>query len=145
MEGGSHISYKTVFVTCLSLFTNAIAFCFGGWNVSIGALIVLMTIDFITGMIVAAVFGKSNKTESGKLSSKAFVQGLARKVFCLCFVIIGNLLDVTANIDYCRNFVVLALIANEVISIAENSAIAGVPMPQIITKVLDILTKEEKL
>ena len=44
---------------------------FGGWSAGMTTLIIFMSIDYIAGLTVAAVFKKSEKSESGALESRA--------------------------------------------------------------------------
>ena len=55
---------------------GAIAWALGGWDASLVTLITFMVIDFISGLVVAAVFHKSKHTESGSLQSMAGWKGL---------------------------------------------------------------------
>ena len=52
---------------------------FGGWNGSLTTLLIFMATDYITGLLIAAVFKKSPKSETGALESRAGWKGLARK------------------------------------------------------------------
>ena len=69
------MSEHTIKLT-ISLFfgtlSSAIIELLGGGDVNLKALIIFMIIDFVTGLIVAIFWGKSNKSENGGLSSKAF-------------------------------------------------------------------------
>ena len=44
--------------------------------------------------------------------------------------------------DYIRNAVIIAFCANEAISIIENAGLMGVPIPEVITKAVDVLQKK---
>ena len=115
----------------------------GGWDESLTALMVFMTIDYITGVMVAAVFQNSPKTESGGIESKAGWQGLCRKCVTLLFVIIAHYLDLMLNVDYVRNGVIIGFLTNELISIVENAGLMGIPLPPVITKALDVLKNQK--
>jgi phage-related holin len=45
-------------------------------------------------------------------------------------------------VNYIRDAVIIGFIANELISIVENAGLMGVPMPSVITKAIDVLTKK---
>lgn len=117
-----------------------VATLFGGWGADLTTLVIFMAIDFVTGLVVAAVFHKSRKTESGALESRAGLKGLCRKGAILLVVLVAHRLDVTIGIDAVRTTVVIGFIANEAISIFENFGLMGVPFPAAIKKALDILT-----
>ena len=116
-----------------------IAKCIGGWDESLFALILFMCIDYITGVMVAGVFHKSTKSESGALESNAGWKGLCRKCVTLFFVIVAHELDVVMHTDYIRDAVIIGFLANEVISITENAGLMGVPLPKIIIKSIEVL------
>lgn len=115
----------------------------GGWDQSMTALILFMSIDYITGMMVAGVFHNSPKTNSGGLESKAGWQGLCRKCVTLFLVIIANYLDLMLGVDYVRNAVIIGFITNEIISVTENAGLMGIPLPANISKALDVLKNGE--
>lgn len=119
---------------------GAIAAAFGGWDDALITLIIFMSIDYISGLFVAGVFHKSNKTETGTLESRAGFKGLCRKVATLFFVLIGYRLDLAIGVDYIRNAVIIGFMANELISIVENAGLMGLPLPTVIKKAIDVLT-----
>lgn len=123
---------------------GVIARALGGWDNAVVTLIIFMVIDYAMGIIVAAVFKKSEKSENGGLSSRVCWIGLARKVMTLLFVIIANRLDVLIETDYIRTGVIISFCASELISICENAGLMGVPLPSVITKAIDILKSKEE-
>jgi toxin secretion/phage lysis holin len=135
---------KLYIVAALGAIGGALSWAFGGWDKSIIALVTLMGIDFALGLILA-VLGKSNKTKSGALSSEAGLRGIAKKVGMLLLIIFGVTIDRYAGIDFCRDAVCVALIANEAISLLENFGLLGLPIPQKLKSAIEILqTKGEK-
>lgn len=117
----------------------------GGWSEDLTTLLIFMGVDFILGLLIAAFWKKSNKSDNGALSSWSAWKGLCRKGVSLLIVLIGYRLDVTLGVNYIRTAVVLAFIANEGISILENIGVMGVRYPEALKKALDILTdKSEK-
>lgn len=117
---------------------------FGGWTDDIITLISFMGFDLLTGLIVAGVFHKSNKTESGALESNAGTKGLCRKCGILLFVLIAHRLDIAMGTQYIRSAVVIAFTVNETISICENLGLMGLPMPKAIKKAIEVLKREEE-
>ena len=116
-----------------------IAHALGGWDASIIALLAFMAIDYITGFTVASVFHKSKKTESGGLQSRAGWKGLCKKCVTLLFVLIAHRLDLVLDTNYIRTATTIGFILNELISITENAGLMGIPLPQIITKAIEVL------
>ena len=125
----------------IGVFSGFIIKHFGGWDESLTALILFMCIDYIMGIVVASVFHKSRKTDSGALDSHAGWKGLCRKGVTMLFVIVGHELDVIAGTDYIRNAVIMAFLTNELISIVENAGLMGIKLPNIINKAIDVLQK----
>lgn len=136
---------KNFILTAVGMLGSLIASFFGGWTASLTTMVIFMGIDYVTGLIVAGVFHKSKKTDSGALESRAGFKGLCKKCVALLFVLIGYRLDLAIGTTYIRDAVCIAFIANELISIVENAGLMGLPIPSIITKAIDVLkTKSEK-
>lgn len=115
----------------------------GGWSEGLQVLCIFMLIDFTTG-IITALLGKSHKTTTGTLGSNAIFKGVAKKIFMLLMVVVGAQLDLITGASYIRDAVVIAYIVTECISIIENAGLIGVPIPKVITKVIDILKQKEE-
>ena len=113
--------------------------CFGGWSGAMTTLMIFMAVDYITGIIVAAVFKKSGKSETGGLESRAGWKGLCKKGVTLVIVLVAYRLDLLIGTSYIKDAVVIAFCTNELISIVENAGLIGVPIPDTITKSIDIL------
>ncbi|MBE6836818.1 MAG: phage holin family protein [Ruminococcus sp.] len=116
----------------------------GGFTNDLKTLIMLMAIDFITGLAVAGIFKKSDKTENGALSSKTGFRGIAKKCLALTFVLIAHRLDLLLGVSFTRTAVILAYIANELVSIIENAGLMGMPVPMVVKKAIDILTEKSQ-
>ena len=117
---------------------------FGAWDDNVFALLILMAIDFVTGLLVAGLFQKSSKTFSGGLSSEECLKGIAKKVCEMLLVAAAYQSDKLLGIDYARAFVIWGLCAAEIISIMENAGAMGIlpePVQQILKKVVDTLNK----
>lgn len=122
---------------------GAIAAAFGGWSNDLTVLVAFMVIDYITGVLAAAL-NRSEKTEGGGLSSSVGWAGLAKKIGTLLLVLVAHGLDVTMGVDYVRTAAVVAFIANETLSILENAALLGIPMPEIFKRALEVLKGKAK-
>lgn len=104
-------------------------------------LLMLMIIDLITGTIVSAVWHKSSKTKSGKLSSRVMFKGIVKKILTLVIVVIAYQLDILLKVNIIRYIVIITLIIEEILSIIETITLTGLKVPAIITKGLDILER----
>lgn len=135
----------TIF-SIIGVIGSFISTLFGGWSQSLTTLLIFMGIDYVTGLIVAGVFKKSGKSETGALDSCAGWKGLSRKGVTLLIVLVATRLDIALNSTFIRDAVIIAFIANETISIVENAGLMGVPIPTVIVKAIEVLKNraEEK-
>ena len=130
--------------TILGMFGGAISALFGGWDAALITLVIFMTIDYITGIIVAAIFHASKKSKNGALESHAGWKGLCKKGVTLLIVLVAYRLDIVLGINFIRETVIIGFIANEGISITENAVLMGIPMPTIVKKMLEVLKKSNE-
>lgn len=116
-----------------------VAQALGGWDASMKVLIALMVADYLTGVLVAAVWQRSSKSATGALDSKAGFKGILKKCMILLLVWIGVLLDNATGANYIRMAVILFFIGNEGISLLENLGLMGVPFPVFLRRALEAL------
>lgn len=135
---------KQFICTMIGAVGSGIAALFGGWDTGLVSLLIFMGLDYVSGLVVAGVFHKSNKTATGSLESKAGWKGLCRKCMTLVFVLVAYRLDLVIETNYIRDAVIIAFMANELISLAENAGLMGIPLPAVITKAIDILQKKSE-
>lgn len=133
---------KNAICTVSGVVGSIIASFFGGWTASLTTLLIFMALDYVTGLICAGVFHKSQKSESGALESRAGWKGLCRKGMILLLVLVGHRLDLAIGANYIRDGICIAFIVNETISIIENAGLMGLKVPAILTKAIDILRKK---
>ena len=107
-------------------------------------LLLLMVIDLIVGFTVSAVWHKSSKTKSGKVSSKVMFKGIVKKILTLVLVVVAYQIDILLGYDVIRHVVIIAFVVQEIISVIENITITGIKAPDIITKALDVLERSVK-
>ena len=123
---------------------GAILSFFTGMPPIIWVLVAVMTLDYVTGLL-CGFLGKSPKTETGGLSSKTAFEGLLKKVLILIVVGLAALVDhavaVSAGIEMAAVTGACSLwfVASEGLSIIENAAAMGVPIPQMLLKALEIV------
>ena len=108
----------------------------GDFNL-ITILFILMVIDIITGLAKAV----KNKN----LWSRKSLLGFARKILVFLIITVANLLDLLMNMN---GTVVLATVTfyilNEVLSITENSAQIGIPLPDKLMEVIEVMNKKSE-
>ena len=105
----------------------------GGCDGLLYALIAFVAIDYITGVMCAI----SDKT----LSSEVGFKGICRKVLIFLLVGIGHIVDaqVIGNGGVMRTAVIFFYLSNEGISLIENAAHLGLPVPDKLKAVLEQL------
>jgi len=126
--------YQAVFATI----GGYIGWFLGGVDGFMYALITFVAIDYITGFMVAVL--------EKKLSSEIGFRGIFKKVLIFLMVGIGNIIDVhlIKSGSAIRTAVLFFYVSNEGISIIENTAKIGLPIPQKLKDILEQLNKEEK-
>ena len=133
------MKYFNYIIGCIGSF---VASFFGGWSLAIETLLIFMSIDYITGLLVAGLFNNSTKTDTGGLKSSIGFKGLCRKGMILLYVLIAHRIDLVIGVDYIKNCICIAFICNELISITENAGLMGIPVPNIISKCIDVLKQK---
>ena len=108
-----------------------VTYIWGPWDALIVALVAMVIIDYITGVIKAAV--------QGKLSSAVGFRGLLKKVAIFLLVAVGVMVDrvIPATNEAVRSAVIFFYIANEGLSILENAGELGLPLPAALKKSLE--------
>lgn len=114
-----------IFVTLFTIISSYL----GGWDVSMSLLVAFTFTDFITGLAVAIFINKNLNSEVG-------YKGIFKKILIFGLIGLCNKLDQILNIGILRNLSILFYIANEGISLLENTTKLGVPYPE---KLKDIL------
>lgn len=110
----------------------------GGWDGFLYALVAFVVIDYLTGLMAAAV--------EKKLSSEVGFRGIFKKILIFMLVGIGSILDrqIIGDGSVLRTAVIFFYISNEGISIIENAGRIGLPIPQKLKDILEQLkTKED--
>lgn len=128
--------------TMLGIIGSAFAAAFGGWDTALMALVICISVDYVSGSMVALVFHKSRKSETGAYNSAYGLKGLCKKCLMLMFVLVAVQMDRLLGADYVRDAVCIGFCSNEVLSIVENLGLAGVPMPQAVIRALEQLQKK---
>lgn len=116
---------------------GAIGAAMGGYDGFLYALIVFVVVDYMTGVMV----GILNK----ELSSRIGFRGIFKKVVIFSLVAVAHIIDtrIIQNGSVLRTAVIFFYLSNEGISIMENAALVGLPIPKKLRDVLEQL-KEGK-
>ena len=126
---------RTTILAILSALGASITHALGGWDITLQVLISFLAADYLTGLVLAAVFQNSPKTSGGALSSAAGFRGIVRK----CAVLLLVLLDWATGSAYIRTTLCFFFIANEGLSILENLGLMGVPYPRFLRNMLEAI------
>ena len=117
-------------------FGGFLGWFWGGFDGFLYALIVFVVLDYFTGLLAAGV--------RRELSSEIGFKGIAKKACIFILVGLANIVDtqVIGNGSAIRTAVIFFYLSNEGLSILENSAIIGLPVPEKLKDMLLQLTEE---
>ena len=134
---------ENIWKTIAAAFGAVVSF-FSGLPPILWVLLAVMTLDYLTG-IICGCMGKSLKTEHGGLSSSTAFSGLMKKLLIIVIVALAYLLDHAVTLNVGVQFAAVSgatclwFIASEGISVVENAAQMGVPIPNAIKRALEIM------
>ncbi len=117
------MNYKNILNSVIALGGTSLTYLIGGWDNVLKILAVLIVIDYVTGLMKAFM----NKD----LASDIGYRGLMKKAAIFIVVILAHQLDLTIpqQNPIFRTMACYFYIANEGISITENIALLGIPLP----------------
>ena len=129
------LNYFKVIVAAIG---TGLTWLFGNWDTALVVLIAFMVLDYITGLLRAWI----NK----EVSSDVGLKGIARKTVIFIVLIVAVLLDRLLNTGtwVFRTLICYFYIANEGISLLENCAGLGLPIPERLKDSLAQLKDGEK-
>ncbi|MDT2269207.1 phage holin family protein [Paenibacillus larvae] len=108
------------------------SFLFGGWPMLLQVLLVMVIVDYATGLMAAGT--------QGGLKSEVGLKGIARKVFIFFIVAVAHQIDlILGNQHMIRDATLFFYVANELLSIIENGGRLGVPLPDVIKQAVGVL------
>ena len=117
---------------------GGIGYFVGGMDGMLIALIVLMSLDYLSGVMCAIM--------DRKLSSAVGFRGICKKVLILMLVGVANIVDlhVVGTGSALRGAVICFYLSNEGLSLLENAAHIGLPIPEKLKDILSQLHKREE-
>ena len=128
---------KEVINSISSLVITTLIYLLGGMDIALTCLLIAIVLDYVSGIIKAY--------ETKELSSKIGARGIVKKVAILIVIMLAVLVDrTTGESGAIRTLVIYYFVANEGLSIIENLAKAGVPIPKNLRDALKTLKKENK-
>ena len=123
--------------TMTGIVGSVVTFAFGGWSQLLTFFLVAITVDYITGVAASLREGQG-------LNSNTGFWGIARKVFMLFIIMLGHQMDLLLETDIIMSGAIYFYLANELISITENYGRLGLPLPQKIRDMIQILKQKDK-
>ena len=121
---------KYLINTILGGFITGITYFLGGWDKALEIMLILIVLDYLTGLL-KAIYNK-------KLNSSVGLKGIIKKIGYLIIVALSVLLDkVVGNTGAIRTLVIYFFVANEGISIIENWGAMGLPLPDKLKETLE--------
>lgn len=129
---------QTIYDMVAATIGAALGFLFGEVTGLFWALLAFMVLDYVTGIINAVI--------SRTLSSEVGFKGLAKKFVILIFVAVGHIIDtyILGGTPAIMSAVMLFYLANEGISIIENAARLGLPVPKKLVEIMEQLKKKSE-
>lgn len=125
---------KYVINNIASVLLTTIIYLLGGMDIALKSLIIIMMIDYITG-VASAIYNK-------KLSSKIGFKGIIKKFSYLCVVALSVVIDNLISQDgVIRTLVIYFFVANDGLSIIENMVEMDIKLPK---KLVDSLEQIKK-
>lgn len=114
---------------------TGVTYFFGGWDVALQTLVLVMALDYVTGICKAV--------KQKKLNSKAGLLGILKKFGYLVIVALSVVIDrLAGDIGVVRTLVIYFFIANDGLSILENWGGMGLPLPKKLFEMLEQLKQE---
>lgn len=116
----------------ISVVLTTFVYLVGGIDVAMKSLLIVIVIDYITG-VMSAIYNK-------ELNSTIGLKGILKKFSYLIIVCLSVILDrIVGDTGAIRTIVIYFFVANDGISIVENIGKMGVPLPKKLTEVLEQL------
>ncbi len=131
---------KTIWANIQLIFTaigGFLGWFLGGFDGFLYALVAFVVIDYITGVMMAAL--------EKRLSSEVGAKGIFKKVLIFALVGIAHIVDshIIGDGSVVRTAVIFFYLSNEGVSILENSSKIGLPIPEKLKDVLFQLREKE--
>lgn len=115
----------------MSVILTTFIYLLGGVDVALQCLLVMIILDYISG-IASAIYNKN-------LDSKIGLKGILKKFMYLVIVCVSVIIDkIVGNTGVVRTLVIYFFVANDGLSIIENMGKMGIPLPK---KLIDTLNQ----
>ena len=126
---------KHIISNIISVILTTVIYLLGGLDIALISLLIVMSIDYITG-VLSALYNK-------KLNSKIGLKGIIKKVFYLCIIALCVVIDkLFGETGVIRSLIIYFFVANDGISILENSAELNIKLPKKLYEALEQLKEK---
>mgnify|MGYP005969705665 CR=1 FL=1 len=132
-----YVNSKVLLAMVWTSWISFIAWLIGGFDLLIWTILTLMTLDYISGILV----GYKEKT----LNSKRGFKGLCKKVMILIIICCSSLISQILKNTALRDMVIIFYCSIEILSILENAGKIGVPIPKKLKKALEQCKEESEI
>ena len=126
---------KHIVSNIISVILTTTIYLLGGLDIALKSLLIIIVIDYVTG-ILSAIY---NKNLNSKIGYKGIIKKFSYLFIIALSVIIDNVLGQTGTI---RTLVIYFFVANDGLSILENVAEMNIPLPKKLIDVLEQLRKK---
>lgn len=129
---------KNIINVIISITCTIINYAFGGWDVPIQLLTLIVLLDYVTGVLKAIYYRQ--------LNSEIGFKGIIKKIGYFVLVAVAVVTDkITGNTGTIRTLVIYFFVANESLSILENWGTIGLPIPQKLRNILEQLKRKDDI
>ena len=126
---------KNIICDIISVICTTFVYLVGGFDIAMQSLLIVMVVDYLTG-IASALYNK-------KINSKVGFKGIIKKFSYLCVVALSVVIDnLTGQNGLVRTVVIYFFVANDGISIIENMAEMGIKLPKKLLESLEQIKKK---
>lgn len=128
---------QSLIKSVVSIIATTLIYLLGGWDVALQSLIIVIILDYLTGIAKSYV--------SKKLNSNKGFKGIIKKLSMLCIVAVSVIIDkLTIGTGAVRTLVIYYIVANEGLSILENLGEMNIIVPEFLKNRLEQLRDNSK-
>lgn len=128
---------EVIWGACSGMVGAIETYLFGAWNAALEALVAAMVVDYVSGVLAAYI------NPGMMLDSRTGFRGICKKIMILLLVSIAHFIDAATGQSIICAAVTWFFLGNEGLSVIENAAKAGLPIPEKLRVTLEQLTVEK--
>lgn len=129
---------QSIIKSVISVIATTLIYLFGGWDIALQSLIIVVVLDYLTGI--------SKSYVSKKLNSSKGLKGIVKKLSMFCIVAVAVIVDrIIGQTGMIRTLIIYYLVANEGLSIVENLGEMDIIVPKILKDKLEQVKNNSKV